>query len=365
MKIKAAVVHSQGEKISLEDINLAEPKADEVLIRTVASGLCHTDLAGRDFGMAPYPVALGHEGAGVVEKVGSAVTGVKPGDHVVTSFGFCGQCRNCRTGHPALCTKLNELNFGGHEFDGTVRRSLDDDTEVHSFFGQSSLAEYMVAHENNVTVVPEDVDLKLMGPLACGLQTGAGTVLNYLKPEFGSTIVIAGVGGVGLAALMAAKIANCREIIAVDIHDNRLELARELGATVTINSKNISGTVEEAIREVVPDGVDYAIDTTGYSPIIKELLHAVRPAGTEMIVGMTGELTLNVQQELMGDSKKLIGLVEGDSVPQLFIPQLVEYYKRGQFPFDKLVKFFPFDQLDAAVESMEDGSVIKPILTFE
>ncbi|MFC3932528.1 zinc-binding dehydrogenase [Streptococcus dentapri] len=209
------------------------------------------------------------------------------------------------------------------------------------------------------------VDLHLLGPLACGLQTGAGTVLNYLKSEFASSIVIAGAGGVGLAAVMAAKISNCQNIIVIDIYANRLELAKELGATAVINSKNIEISVEEAIRSLVPEGVDYSIDTTGYSPIIKEMLHALRPSGTEVIIGMTGELTLSVQEELMQDSKKLIGLVEGDSIPQLFIPKLVEYYKAGLFPFDKLIKLYPFQDVQKAIDAMLDGSVIKPIVTMD
>ena len=365
MKIKSAVVMSQGADIAIMDLELDDPKANEVLIKTVASGLCHTDLAGRDAGMAPYPLALGHEGSGIVEKVGSAVTTVQPGDHVVTSFGYCGHCRNCLTGHPALCQDLNTLNFGGHHYDGTHRHHFEDGSDVSSFFGQSSLSQYIVADEHNVVKVDKEVDLRLLGPLACGLQTGAGTVLNYLKPEFGSTLVVAGVGGVGLAAIMAAKICNLKEIIAVDIHDKRLELAKELGATAVINSKTIDGSVEDTIRALVPNGVDYSIDTTGYSPLIKELVHALRPGGTAMLIGMTGDLTLNIQAELMADSKKLIGLVEGDSIPQLFIPELVNYYKAGLFPFDKLVKFFPFENIQGAVDAMLDGSVIKPIVTFD
>ncbi|MDQ0222716.1 NAD(P)-dependent alcohol dehydrogenase [Streptococcus moroccensis] len=365
MKMKSAVVSAQGQDIEIMDVILDEPKANEVLIRTVASGICHTDIAGRDAGMSPYPVALGHEGAGIVEKVGSAVTTVEPGDHVVISFGYCGHCRNCRTGHPALCSDLNVLNFGGAQYDGTHRHHLEDGSDVHSFFGQSSLSQYIVADEHGVVKVDKDVDLRLLGPLACGLQTGAGTVLNYIKPEFGSTMVVAGVGGVGLASIMAAKICNLKHIIAVDIHDNRLELAKELGATAVINSKTISTSVEEAIRELVPEGVDYSIDTTGYSPIIKELIHALRPAGTALVIGMTGDLTLNIQAELMGESKKLVGLVEGDAIPQLFIPTLVEYYKAGLFPFDKMVKFYPFENLQEAVDAMHDGSVIKPVVTFE
>lgn len=364
MKIRSAVATRQSADIQIKTLNLAAPKANEVLIRTVASGVCHTDVAGRDGGMSPYPVALGHEGAGIVEQVGDAVTTVKVGDHVVTSFSYCGHCRNCRTGHPALCEYLNQLNFGGANYDGTHRLHDEQGNAVSAFFGQASLSEYMVVDEHGVTKVDPQVDLKILGPLACGLQTGSGTILNYLKPSFGSTLVVAGVGGVGLAAIMAAKILNLDHIIAVDIHENRLTLARELGASEVINSQQVKD-VEAKILQLVPGGVDYSVDTTGFAPIIKNLVHVLRPSGTCAVIGMTGDVTFNIQEEIMGDSKKLIGLIEGDAIPQLYIPKLIKYYQKGLFPFDRLVKYYSFDNVNQAIADSLSGKVIKPIVTFD
>src|SRR5690554_6980272 len=246
MKIQAAVTHAQGEDFSIEEVTLSGPKSNEVLVKIVATGVCHTDAVGRDLGVSPYPIVLGHEGSGVVEQVGENVTSLAVGDHVVMSFAHCGQCENCLTGHPTVCSRFNELNFGGCMEDHTCRLHQGD-TDLHTFFGQSSFGTHIVAHERNVVKVDKDVDLALLGPLGCGIQTGAGTVLNRLKPEFGTSIAIYGCGAVGLSAIMAAKIANCRQIYAIDVHDSRLELARELGATHALNGRQVD--VVKEIRE--------------------------------------------------------------------------------------------------------------------
>ncbi|WP_288646300.1 NAD(P)-dependent alcohol dehydrogenase [uncultured Pediococcus sp.] len=360
MKITTAVTQQQGAKLTIEPAKLDEPKANEVLVEIKASGICHTDAAGRDFATTPYPVALGHEGAGIVKEVGSSVTTVKPGDHVVLSFSYCGHCENCLTGHPANCIHLNELNFGGHNFDGTHRIHSEDGKDISTFFGQSSFSTYSVVDEHGVTKVPSDIDINLLGPLGCGFQTGAGTVLNYLKPEFGSSIAIFGTGAVGLSAMMAAKIIGMDHIIAIDIHDNRLELAKELGATETINSQKHNP--EEVIKALLKAGVEYSIDTTGVPAVIKQAVHVLKPSGTCALLGMAGDVTFNIQEEVMGESKRVVGVIEGDAIPQLFIPKLVNYYKKGLFPFDRLVKYYKFTDINQAFEDSADGSVIKPIV---
>lgn len=359
MKIQAAVTRAKGEDFSIEEVSLAAPKANEVLVKVVATGVCHTDAVARDLGISPYPIVLGHEGAGVVEQVGENVTSLAAGDHVVMSFAHCGQCENCLTGHPTVCARFNELNFGGRMEDCTCRLHQGD-TELGTFFGQSSFGTHVVAHERNVVKVDQEVDLALLGPLGCGIQTGAGTVLNRLKPEFGTSIAIYGCGAVGLSAIMAAKIAGCQQIFAIDVHDSRLQLARELGATHALNGKQVD--VVKEIKDASGGGVHYAVESTGVPPVVRQSLQALRPLGTVAIVGVTPEMNIDVHNELMAEGKSMIGVIEGDSVPRVFIPKLVEFYKAGKFPFDRLVKFYSFDQINQAFEDSANGVAVKPIL---
>lgn len=363
MRIHAALTEGQGKDFQMAMLDLAEPQADEVLIKIIATGVCHTDAVARDMALTPYPVLLGHEGAGIVEMVGSAVTDIQAGDHVVLSFASCGVCDNCLTGHPTVCARFNELNMGGKMPDGSTRL-YQEGKPVSLFFGQSSFGTYSVVKAHNVVPVPKNVDLALLGPLGCGIQTGSGTVLNTLRPEFGSSIAIFGSGAVGLSAIMAAKICGCESIIAVDIHDNRLELAKELGATHSINSKNTKNFVEE-VKEMTGGGLHYAIETTGVSAVLKDAVAALRPLGTVAIVGVTGKVEFDVQSEIMAEGKTLKGVIEGDSVPRVFIPKLIEYYRKGQFPFDKLIRFYNLNEINQAFEDSKTGEVIKPILRMD
>lgn len=253
MEITAAITHGKGESFKLEKVTLDSPKANEVKIKIVASGTCHTDMVARDQEYpVPLPAVLGHEGSGIVEEVGEGVTTVAPGDHVVLSYSSCGHCKSCLSGQPFACEYMFEYNFTGVMGDQT-HRLHHHDQHLSTFFGQSSFATYAVANERNVVKVDKDVDLSLLGPLGCGIQTGSGAVLNTLKPEGGSSIAIFGSGAVGLSALMAAKAIGCTTIIAVDIHDHRLELAKELGATHTINAKNDDPV--KKITEITEKGV--------------------------------------------------------------------------------------------------------------
>ena len=359
MDITAAVTAGQGAAFSIETVQLDAPKDQEVLVRIVASGVCHTDAVARDLAIAPLPAVLGHEGSGVIEAVGSNVPDLQVGDHVVLSFSYCGECEMCLTGHPTSCATFNQLNFGGCNHDHS-HRIHQHDQPLSTFFGQSSFGTYAVAHYHNVVKVDKDVDLALLGPLGCGIQTGAGTVLNRIKPEFGSSIVVYGSGAVGMSAIMAAKIAGCAHIIAVDIHDSRLALAQELGATATINGSRED--VVARIKEITGGGSHYAVETTGVPPVVRQSLQALRPLGTCAIVGITPKMEIDVFADLMAEGKTMMGVIEGDAVTKVFIPKLVDYYKRGQFPFDKLVQFFDFDHINEAFEASKDGSVIKPIL---
>lgn len=363
MEVKAAVVHEAGGEIVLEQVSLDEPKANEVLIKMVGTGVCHTDLGVQaQHIQTPLPIALGHEGAGIVEKVGPGVVDFEPGDHVVISFSYCNSCKSCLEGHPAACEQFGKLNFGGSHLDGTTRLSHPNQQKVATLFGQSSLAEYAIAHTNNVVKVDKDVDLQLLGPLACGIQTGAGTVLRKLKPGFGESIVIFGCGGVGLSGVMAAKLAGAKNIIAVDIIPERLKLAKELGATHTINGKEVD-TVEE-IYKITGNGSEYVLEATGVPELILQGIRSLRARGVMAVVGVGPDTTLNIHDELIPPNRTIIGVVEGDSIPKLFIPQLIEYYKAGKFPFDKLIKRYPFEKLHEAIDDMKSGKTIKPVITF-
>ncbi len=364
MKIKAAVVYDKGGPFEMRELELDPPKEGEVLVKVTACGVCHTDeVARRQELPVSLPSVFGHEGCGVIEAVGHGVTGFKQGDRVGFSYGFCGECENCRTGKPYGCDRMVDLNFMGHHFDGTTRLH-ENGTDIHSFFGQSAFATYAIVHVHNLIPVPDDIDLNMVGPLGCGIQTGSGAVLNCIRPEPATSIIVTGCGAVGLSAIMAAKIAGCTTIIACDIIDSRLKLARELGATHTINGKDVKSVVDE-VRKITGSGTHYAVDTSGRGEIVRQSLNCTRSLGTCVVVGATAELTINVELELMGGGKKLVGVVEGSSVPQVFIPQLLEYYKKGLFPFDKLITFYKFEDINQAFEDTGCGDVIKAILVMD
>ena len=334
MKITAAVVREKGKPFQFEELDLQDPREGEVMVKIAASGVCHTDeVAQHQMIPVPLPAVLGHEGCGIVEKVGEGVTEFQKGDHVVFSFGYCGHCKNCLAGRPYACENFNAINFGGVMSDGTKRLSKDG-REISSFFGQSSFATYSVVHKNSIIKVDEDLELDILGPLGCGIQTGAGAVLNRLKPTAGSSLVVFGCGTVGMSAIMAAHLCPCKNIIAVGGNEESLVLAKELGAT----------------------------HTSGVPDFVKKALACVKFLGTAVVLGVTGELTIQVQEELMGEGKSLIGIVEGDSNPKLFIPQLISYYRQGKFPFDKLIRVFEFDEINEAFEASHSGKAIKALL---
>ncbi len=363
MQTKAAITFGVGKPFEIHSIQVAPVQSDEIRIKMVASGVCHTDAVARDLeGVFPLPGILGHEGSGIVEAVGAGVNTVQVGDHVVLSFANCHRCDHCLSGHPTVCAEFNPLNFGGFLEGGHTPYSLNDQP-LSIFFGQSSFSQTVVTKADNVVVVDKDVDLALLGPLGCGIQTGAGTVLNRLRPKANEGIVVFGAGAVGLSAIMAAKVVGCYPIIAVDVHDHRLELAKELGATHLMNGKTDEVVAE--IHALTRIGTPYAVETTGVPVVVKQALAAIKPLGTVAIVGFTGDVTLNIQTELMAEGKSMIGVIEGDSIPKIFIPQLISLYKQGKFPFDRLVQFYELEQINQAFEDSASGAVIKPILRME
>ncbi|MFF3374676.1 NAD(P)-dependent alcohol dehydrogenase [Streptomyces sp. NPDC002680] len=363
---RAAVVESGGAPFTLSDVELAEPAPTEALVRLVATGLCHTDLGVASGGLPfPLPGVLGHEGAGVVEAVGSAVTGIEPGDHVVLSFTSCGDCRNCRDGHPAYCVTWLPLNLlGGRRADGTATISRDGTELGGHFFGQSSFAERALVDQRSLVKVDADVPLESIAPLGCGVQTGVGAVWNVLKPGLGSTVLVLGAGAVGLSAVMAAALTPATRIIAVDRVGERLSLARELGATHTINAGE-SDLAEAVARITEGQGVDGVVETTGSVAVLRQGVDALAQRGTLVVVGAPPfgtEVALDVNGMLGG--KRVVGLTLGDVETQSFIPALVDLVKAGRLPLDRLISTYPFTDIDQAVRDMSAGKTIKPVLTF-
>ena len=362
-KIEAAVLRESEAPFQIEEIEIAEPLPNEVLVKIAGVGICHTDVKMQNgYRPMPMPVVLGHEGAGVVTAVGPAVTKVAVGDHVVLTFNSCGHCENCQEGHPAVCDDVGYLSFGC-ERPSDKGSPLSQNGEKISgyYFGQSSFGTYAMATERNVVKVPKDVPLELLGPLGCGIQTGAGTVLNALKPAAGSTMAIFGTGSVGLSAVMGAAVAGVGTIIAIDLNPERLALAHELGATHSINPNDVDDVVSEIKSICGGQGVHYSIDTTNVPPVIKQAFESLRIRGTYAHVGGGGpEIGFAAGHLLFG--RKIIGVVQGDSVPDLFIPRLIELYKQGKFPFDRLVTYYPFEQINDAIQDMHDGNTVKPIL---
>ncbi|GGB04892.1 NAD(P)-dependent alcohol dehydrogenase [Allosediminivita pacifica] len=365
MKITAAVAREINAPLSIEEVELDDPRDDEILVKLVATGVCHTDMAVIEGLMGTeFPVVLGHEGAGIVERVGSAVSKVQPGDRVVMTMDSCGQCPACANHDNVYCHNTYPMNFMAQRMDGTRGISKEGERIGSMFFGQSSYATHAVCHEANIVKVPDDVELEKLGPLGCGIQTGAGTVMNALAVEPGRSIVIFGAGGVGLSGVMGAVVQGATTIIVVDMVDSRLELAKELGATHTFNAK--TDDVSDEIMKLTGYGVNYAFDTTGNAKVIRQAVELLAPKGTCAIVGASSpeaEIALN-ETHFMSGGRRLMGVVEGESNPDVFIPTLIALWQQGRFPFDKLITFFPFEQINEAFEASEKGEAIKPILRF-
>ncbi|KAK8068809.1 hypothetical protein PG994_005425 [Apiospora phragmitis] len=364
---------SEG-KWAMEEVTLREIREDEVLVEMVASGLCHTDLhcgdTPDDKGVPGvyYPRVLGHEGSGYVQKVGSAVTHVKPGDPVLLSFTYCGHCHVCKTGPASHCTSFFKINFTG----GPVFTPQSQPSEALGglFFGQSSFAQHTIASAKSVVNVgglglTRD-DLKVLAPFGCGLLTGSGTVANVAKAGPDDAIAIMGLGGVGLAAAMAAKKAGCRQIIGVDRIPARLALAKTMGATHTIDTTT-SGDLVEALRNAADGlGPTVAIDASGHQPLVVAAIEATRYMGRIIQVGagMPDAAVTLPMQTWMDSGKQYFGAVMARCNTAEYIPQMIQWWKDGEFPFETLVQSFSFDDWEGAIESMIKGTVVKPIMVW-
>ncbi|KAL1983183.1 hypothetical protein VTN96DRAFT_433 [Rasamsonia emersonii] len=362
---------------NLESVEVPPLNDNEVLVEVVASGICHTDLGCGSapdgtpgFPLPPYPRVLGHEGAGHVKAVGSKVSHVKPGDAVLLSFAFCSECHNCKFGAPGYCAKFNQLNFTG---DGQAFKGTTDPNENigGSFFGQSSFSRLTRVQETSVVnvsaLVSGEDDLKLFAPLGCGIQTGAGTITELGSAGPDDKVAIIGLGGVGLAAIMAAKLKGCNTIIGIDRVPARLELAKSLGATHGINTATLTGTLEQAVREVTDgSGSTITVDATGVVPLIKQGVEFTANQGKMILLGvapMDSKLEIPIVPHMVS-GKHILGSMEGGVRPEKYIPQMIQWHRSGKFPIDRLIKFYPVADFQQAIKDMENGTTIKPVLVW-
>jgi aryl-alcohol dehydrogenase len=364
MKITAAVSRRANAPFTIEQVELDEPRPDEVLVRIAGVGLCHTDLAARAgvFGTA-FPAVFGHEGAGIVERVGAAVRKVAPGDRVALSFLSCGHCPSCDKDSPAYCHSMAPLNFPGVRADGS--RTLRDAGGAisGSFFGQSSFATYALASERNTVKLPNDGPLEIMGTLGCGVQTGAGAVMRSLACTEGTSLVVLGGGAVGLSAVLGAVLRRLKTIIVVEPHAARRALALELGATHAIDPA--AGDIAQALAAIAPAGVDYALDTTAVLQVIESAVACLAPRGSFGFIGVPADPLMKLPGTLrtaLRSGHTFRGIMEGDSDPDVFIPELIEHYRAGRFAFDKLVKTYPLSDINRAISDQHDGVCVKAVL---
>jgi aryl-alcohol dehydrogenase len=367
MKITAAVLNAPRASLSIETLELEEPRDLEIRVRLVATGVCHTDISvmGRPFPVE-QPIVLGHEGAGVVDAVGRSVTKVKVGDRVVLSYNFCGQCPACARHAPSYCQYFFGSNFLGQRRDGSTALSSHGRPVRHNFFGQSSFASHCLCTEHNVVKVPDSVPaelFELLGPLGCGIQTGAGAIINVLKPQIGQSVVVFGAGAVGMAALMAARALGAATIIAVDKVPSRLDLAQQLGATHTLVADGTNDVVAR-IRDITGGGADCSLDTTAVGAVLRQALDCLGPLGRcGFVGGAPVGATLEVDvRDMMLHGKTLRGIVEGDSNADAFIPDILRMQAQGLFPFERLMKIYPFESIHEAIADSLAGITVKPVL---
>lgn len=363
MKVRAAVAREGVGRFNIETVDLDSPRSDEILVGVVGVGLCHTDVASLQGGMVELPAILGHEASGIVEEVGADVTKVKPGDHVAVTFRSCGNCIKCNSGNPAYCLTFTTLNLSGCRTDGSTSVRVNGHELSSNFFGQSSFATHCLAYETNVVKIPEDFPLEFAGPLGCGIQTGAGATMRSLACREGASLLIVGGGSVGLSALMGAVLQKCGTVILVERLSSRRALAEELGATHVIDPSQSSNLVE-TVRNIVPDGVDYAVDTTGQFELLETALRCLGPQGTLGIVALSPPDTPipGNLMTLMTYGHTIKGIIEGDSEPDVFIPELIRLNQAGEFPFDKLIRTYPLSQINEAIEAQHKGECVKVVL---
>jgi len=365
MQIKAAVLYGPKTPLRVEEITLEDPQDHEVRVKVVATGMCHSDLhiiKGDE--PSPFPVVLGHEGAGIVDKVGPGVTTVKPGDHVVMPAIFnCGRCRYCAEGQPALCAEVLPAHLLG-TLPGGGRRFSKGSQQLNVFYSQGAFAEYVVVHERSAVKVRVDAPLDVVCLLSCAITTGVGAVVNRAEMRPGQSIVIYGCGGVGLSAVMGAKLVGAGKLIAVDLLDRKLELAKELGADYVVNASRENP--QQRVMQITGGGADISIESIGSVKAMAQAFGSIHSAGTCVIVGappLTDVLSVAPYELLLG--KTLKGSLLGNVRTMIDVPKYTDFYMNGRLPIQKLIsRYYGLQEINAAFEMLEKGEIIRGVIRF-
>lgn len=363
---RAAVLHAYDQPLTIEEIALDDPGPGEVMVRLAACGVCHSDLhmISGTF-KTPLPVVLGHEGAGIVEAIGSGVRGVQPGDHVVLAWiPSCGRCRYCAAGRPALCSDRQGVERQGNP----PRLHTMDGEGIHQFLDTSAFAERVLVREEGVIPIPSDVPLEIAALVGCAVLTGIGAATRTAQVEYGSTVAVFGAGGVGLNVIQGAALAGAARIIAIDRRPAALELARSFGATDTLDASeaSASGGTAKTLRKLT-GGVDYAFEVVGLPETIAQAWESLAPGGRAVVVGLTPQ---NAQVTLRADflsEKALLGCIFGSAVPRIDVPRVLELYTRGKIKLDELAtRRYMLEQVNEALDDLRGGGAAgRGILTFE
>lgn len=365
--MKAAIMYRRNDPLVVEDVELSEPGLNEVSVQFSASGVCHSDLHHWRWEMgSPLPLILGHEGAGVVTKVGAGVTRVKPGDHVLIAFGAkCGECFYCLGGEPNLC--VPEDGVDPIETGYPSNRYSRNGHRVHQFQRVSSFAAETVTPANNVVVIPKDVPLDSASLVSCGVTTGVGAVINTAQVEVGSTVLVIGTGGVGLNVIQGARIAGAARIIAADLLDTKLELAREFGATHAINAGR-EDVVKRARELSGGRGVDYAFEVIGLEKTLTQAYESLRKGGTAVLVGVSApETTMRFSQlAMMRTGRSIVGCFYGSNRHHVDFPKMIDLYRHGKLKLDELIsRRFAIDEINESFRALEAGEVARGVIMFE
>jgi aryl-alcohol dehydrogenase len=367
MQARAAVMPELHGRWTIDTLEVAEPGPQEVLVRVVASGICQTDVHARDgFFPLPCPAVYGHEGAGVVERVGSAVTALRPGDHVIMANPSCGACAECLAGFETYCSKAPMLKQSGYRADGTSLSFRRGQEPVYgSFFQQSSFASLTIAMARNTIQVPDEAPLDILAAFPCGVNTGAGAVMNVLKPPPGASYVAFGTGTVGFAGLLAARLAGCDPIIAVDLFDDRLALARNLGATHTVSARDPH--LVDAVRRLAGGrGAQYCLEAAGSPAALRAAVEVLAPRGTACLVGSArAGVEVPLEMRTLQQGRTVRGCIQGESDVQTFLPHLIDLYRHGKLPIERLVRHYPQAAINDAVTDMLAGTTIKAVLQID
>ena len=359
--MKAAILRAVNEPLTIEEIDIDQPMAKEGLIRTGASGVCHSDLHFIEGSYGhPLPVVLGHEAAGTVESVGDAVTYVKPGDRVITCLSvFCGRCEMCLSGRPVLCSRE-----GLTRAKGEPPKLSQSGERVHQFLRLSSFAEQMLVHQNAVVKVDDDTPFEQLALIGCGVTTGLGAVLNTAKVTPGSTVAVIGCGGVGLSAVQGARIAGALRIIAVDTVETKLATAMEFGATDVVDAS--SGDPVEKVKTITGGGVEFSFEALGSKRTAEQAFEMLRPGGTATVVGMIPEGTkIEIEGSAFLDEKRIQGSNMGSTRFRIDMPRYIELYRQGRLRLDEMVtQTMGIEEINRAFAEMKSGSVNRSVIVF-